>query len=84
MRLAPLRELADAPETPLFDDVEHDGFGWDLEGDPIFGRADKVLVLLSRQIGDSDESATYGVVIDATGNVAPLAVAGTDPAVRRN
>ena len=76
MRLAPLEDLAAAPDVPLFDDVEHDGFGWDLERDPIFGRADKVLMLLSRQLGEGEESATYGVVIDAQGKVNAMQVNG--------
>ena len=78
MRLAPLEALSSSDEIPLFDDVEHDGFGWDLERDPIFGRAGGVLVLLSQQIGTSDASATYGVRIDAKGNVAPVNVFGSD------
>lgn len=76
MRLAPLEQLAASDEIPLFDDVEHDGFGWDLERDPIFGRSGGVLVLLSRQIGTSEASATYGVRIDAQGGVSPVSVAG--------
>jgi hypothetical protein len=80
-RIAPIERLAAARDIPLFDDVEHDGFDWDLERDPIFGRAGRVLVLLSRQIGTSEASATYGVTIDASGQVTPLAVehAAHDP-----
>jgi hypothetical protein len=75
MRVARLEDLPAAPDVPLFDDVEHDGFGWDLERDPIFGRAGNMLVLVSRQIGTSDETATYGVVVDSKGQVAPVQVA---------
>lgn len=78
MRLAPLEALPEAPEVALFDDVEHDGFGWDLERDPIIGRGDAVLVLLSQQVGTSDVSATYGVRIRADGSVEPVEVAGGD------
>jgi hypothetical protein len=74
MRVAPLDELPGAPEVPLFDDVEHDGFGWDLERDPIFGRAGHMLVLVSRQIGTSDETATYGLRVDASGGVSPVGI----------
>lgn len=76
MRLAALSALPDAPDVVLFDDVEHDGFGWDLERDPIFGRADKVLLLLSRQQQGSEESETYGIVLDDKGGVTPVPVRG--------
>lgn len=75
MRVAPLEHLPFAPDTPLFDDLEHDGFDWDLERDPIFGRADSVLVLISRQVGTSALSSTYGVRVDARGRVVPVDVA---------
>ncbi len=78
MRLAPLQALPEAPEVTLFDDVEHDGFGWDLERDPIIGRGDAVLLLLSQQVGTSDASATYGLRIRADGTVTPVARAGGD------
>jgi hypothetical protein len=76
MRVAPLEQLADAPDRPVFDDIEHDGFGWDLERDPIFGRAGSVVVLVSRQIETSEDSATYGFRIAADGSVAPVQLAG--------
>lgn len=79
MRVAPLDRLPAAPDVPLFDDVEHDGFGWDLERDPIFGRAGSMLVLTSRQIGTTDETATYGVVVDGEGGVTPVTIAAPTP-----
>ncbi len=75
MKTAPLHRLADAPERSVFDDIEHDGFGWDLERDPIIGRSGNVLVLLSRQIGQTVESATYAFVVSEEGDVVPVAVA---------
>jgi hypothetical protein len=74
MKLAELEELAEAPEVAIFDDVEHDGFDWDLERDPIVGRAGNVLVLMSRQIGETTDSATYGFRIEPSGAVEPVAV----------
>ena len=74
MRIAPLDKLPQEPDTPLFDDSDHGGFGWDLERDPIFGRAGHVLLLLSRQVGQSNKTATYGVRIDAAGKAYPLNV----------
>jgi hypothetical protein len=74
MRVAALEDLPFAPDRPLFDDVEHDGFGWDLESDPIFGRAGSVLLLISRQVGTSEDSATFGLRIDPTGQVSPIEV----------
>ena len=79
MRLAPLDQLPAAPEVALFDDIEHDGFGWDLERDPIFGRAGNMLVLVSRQVGTSDETATYGLVVDGEGGVTPVSIAAPTP-----
>jgi hypothetical protein len=75
MKLGALEALDRAPEVSIFDDVEHGGFDWDLERDPIVGRAGSVLVLVSRQIGDTTDSATYGFRIAADGTVAPIAVA---------
>lgn len=75
LKFGALEALADAPERAVFDDVEHDGFGWDLEGDPIIGRSGSVLVLLSRQIDTKLESSTYGFVIDPGGAVSPMEVA---------
>ena len=83
MRLAPLEQLAAADERPLFDDLEHGGFGWDLERDPIFGRAGGVLVLVSQQVGSSDASATYGFRIKASGQVTPVTVAATEDGAQR-
>jgi hypothetical protein len=74
MRVAPLEGLAKAPEVPLFDDVEHDGFDWDLESDPIFGRAGTMVVLVSRQIGVTEDSGIYGFRVDAGGVIAPVGV----------
>ena len=79
MRLAPLDELAAAPEVVLFDDVEHGGFGWDLEREPMFGRADQALLLVSRQQRDSEESETFGILIDDHGLVTPLPVTAAAP-----
>lgn len=75
LKFGTLEALADAPERAVFDDVEHDGFGWDLEGDPIIGRSGSVLVLLSRQLDAKLESSTYGFVIDPGGAVSPMQVA---------
>jgi len=76
MRVAPLEELAQAHDVPLFDDVEHEGFDWDLESDPIFGRAGSMVVLMSRQIDVSeDQSAIYGFRVDASGSITPVGVA---------
>ena len=78
MKVAPLFELAEAPARSVFDDVEHEGFGWDLERDPIIGRAGNVLVLLSRQIGTSADSATYGFLVRDDGELAPIEVERDD------
>jgi hypothetical protein len=75
MRVAPLEGLARAADVPLFDDVEHEGFDWDLESDPIFGRAGSMVVLMSRQIETSEDSAIYGFRVDAGGRIAPVGVA---------
>lgn len=77
MRVAPLDRLPAARDVPLFDDVEHDGFGWDLERDPIFGRAGNMLVLVSRQVGTTEQTATYGLVVDGEGGVTPVSIAAT-------
>lgn len=74
MKIGPLATLADAPERAVFDDPEHDGFGWDLERDPIIGRDGTVVVLLSRQIGTSLDSATYALVVREDGEVESLSV----------
>jgi hypothetical protein len=74
LKFGPLAELEEAPARSVFDDVEHDGFDWDLERDPIIGRSGAVLVLLSRQIGTTVESATYGFVVDEQGDVTPVDV----------
>ncbi|MEZ4440164.1 MAG: hypothetical protein R3B72_13800 [Polyangiaceae bacterium] len=74
MRVASLDDMPSAPDVALFDDVEHDGFGWDLERDPIIGRAGAMLVLISRQVEDSEDTATYGFVVDQRGQVAPVEV----------
>jgi hypothetical protein len=76
MRVAPLEQLPDAVDRPVFDDIEHGGFGWDLERDPIIGRAGSVMVLVSRQIETGEDSATYGFRIAAEGSVAPVELAG--------
>ncbi len=78
MKVAPIQLLAEAPERSLFDDVEHDGFGWDLDGDPIIGRAGYVLVMLSRQIGATHEVGTYAFVIYPSGDALPIAVRALD------
>ncbi|MEM1031571.1 MAG: hypothetical protein AAGN82_14570 [Myxococcota bacterium] len=78
MKVAPLEQLPTAPEVPLFDDVEHDGFGWDLERDPIFGRSGTMVVLASRQSDDSLATETYAVVVDARGKVHPVEVTTDD------
>jgi hypothetical protein len=74
MRLAPLEKLSTAPEIPLFDDVDHDGFGWDLERHPIFGRGEAVIVLLGTPTAETAEPSTYGLRIDAAGNAGPVTV----------
>ncbi|MEQ9322848.1 MAG: hypothetical protein RIF41_27030, partial [Polyangiaceae bacterium] len=79
MRVAPLDRLPAAPDVPLFDDVEHDGFGWDLERDPIFGRAGNMLVLMSRQVGTTEQTATYGLVVDGGGGVTAVSIAAPVP-----
>ncbi|MBW2528016.1 MAG: hypothetical protein JRI23_27795 [Deltaproteobacteria bacterium] len=75
MRLAPLEELPSAPDVPLFDDLEHGGFGWDLERDPIFGRSGAVLVLVSAQVAELEESWTFGIRLDAAGQATAVEVA---------
>lgn len=74
MKVAPLAQLATTDSTPLFDDTEHDGFGWDLERDPIFGRAGTMVVLASRQADEGIETETYAVVVDGRGKVRPVEV----------
>lgn len=74
MRLGPMADLPRAPEVPLFDDLEHGGFGWDLERDPMFGRSGAVLVLVSAQIAEVEQSWTYGIRLDAAGRVRPIRV----------
>jgi hypothetical protein len=76
MKHGPLHALADAPARAVFDDVEHDGFGWDLESDPIIGRSGNVVVLLSRQIGTTLDTATYGFVVGEDGAINPVEVDG--------
>jgi len=75
MRVAPLDALSAAPEVPLFDDVDHDGFGWDLERHPIFGRGEAMVVLLGTPTEEQDEPMTYGLRIDAKGRASPMVVA---------
>ncbi len=75
MRVAPLDDLSGTPDVPVFDDIEHEGFGWDLERDPIIGRGGKVIVLISRQLGTSADSSTYAFRIDDEGRVSPVTVA---------
>jgi hypothetical protein len=75
MRVAPLAELPEARDVPLFDDPEHDGFGWDLERDPIFGRAGGMVVLVSRQIESREDTAVFAFRVDGRGVVTPVDVA---------
>ncbi|RLB63656.1 MAG: hypothetical protein DRI90_06340 [Deltaproteobacteria bacterium] len=75
MRIATLDALPSAPSRSLFDDLEHDGFGWDLEQATIFGRGGAVLMLVSAPLGD-EGSATYGLRVTAAGRVTPVRVAG--------
>lgn len=72
MRVAPLEKLGSAPEVALFDDVDHDGFGWDLERHPIFGRGEAMVVLLGTPTAEQDEPMTYGIRIDAAGKASPM------------
>ena len=74
MRVGTLEALPTARDIPVFDDLEHGGFDWDLERDPIFGRAGGALVLISRQIDETVESATYGLRVHSSGEVRPVAV----------
>ncbi len=73
MRVATLDALPSAPSRALFDDLEHDGFGWDLERATFFGRGGTVLVLVSAPQGD-EGSATYGFRVTAAGGVTPVRV----------
>ncbi|MBW2456671.1 MAG: hypothetical protein JRI68_19300 [Deltaproteobacteria bacterium] len=75
MRVATLDALPTAPSRALFDDLEHDGFGWDLERATFFGRGGTVLVLVSAPLGD-EGSATYGFRVSAAGSITPVRVAG--------
>ncbi len=75
MRIATLDALPSAPSRSLFDDLEHDGFGWDLERATLFGRGGTVLMLVSAPLGD-EGSATYGFRVTAAGRVTPVRVAG--------
>jgi hypothetical protein len=79
MRLAPLDQLPEAPDVPLFDDLEHGGFGWDLERDPIFGRSGSVLVLVSAQVAEQERSWTYGIRLEASGDATAVDVATASP-----
>jgi hypothetical protein len=73
MRVAPLGQLATAPERSLFDDTEHGGFAWELGRGAIFARAGTAMLLAKTS---TDEGlATYGFRIDAKGNVSPVTVA---------
>jgi len=79
MRLAPLDQLPEARDVPLFDDLEHGGFGWDLERDPIFGRSGSVLVLVSAQVAEQEQSWTYGIRLQASGNATAVDVVTASP-----
>jgi hypothetical protein len=82
MRFGALESLHAAPEVPLFDGIEHDGFHWDLEGDPIIGRSGTVLMLLSRPLGErEDASAIYALRIDRDGSRHPVEVTSSTPAL---
>jgi len=74
MRLGPLDQLATITDIPLFDDVDHGGFAWELGWGAIFARTGRGILLAQAPLDGS--TATYALRFDATQKVTPVMVKG--------